>query len=128
MINLSSIGGFIMRILAIVMTAFLALPAGSAVANMSLLGYDPHLFFTGRAPLEAAAQGIALGPDDWAVRCNLVTLEDGRMKSFTAGQVPNALASELIAMLQSDQCGNEHWKFHTGVSYRTIIPRPVLKG
>src|SRR3990170_4854999 len=47
------------------------LPAGSDVANLSLLGYDPTEHFTGRAPLEAAAQGIQLGPDDWAIRCNL---------------------------------------------------------
>ena len=50
-----------------------ALPAGSDMANLSLLGYNPLEHFTGRAPLEAAAQGIELGPDDWAVRCNLVT-------------------------------------------------------
>ena len=49
-----------------------SLPPGSEVACMSLMGYDPLTFFTGRAPLEAAAQGIALGPHDWAVRCNLV--------------------------------------------------------
>jgi 2,3-bisphosphoglycerate-independent phosphoglycerate mutase len=64
-----------------------ALPAGSDTANLSLLGYDPIKFFTGRAPLEAAAQGIDLGPDDWAVRCNLVTIEDQVMKSFTAGHI-----------------------------------------
>ena len=52
------------------------LPAGSEVANLCLLGYDPDIYFTGRAPLEAAAQGITLGPDDWAVRCNLVTIEN----------------------------------------------------
>jgi len=51
------------------------LPPGSEVANMSLLGYDPTAVFTGRAPIEAAAQGIDLGPDDWAIRCNLVTIE-----------------------------------------------------
>ena len=50
-----------------------ALPAGSDTANLSLLGYNPLEHFTGRAPLEAAAQGIELGPNDWAVRCNLVT-------------------------------------------------------
>ena len=51
-----------------------SLPPGSEVACMSLMGYDPLTYFTGRAPLEAAAQGITLGPDDWAVRCNLVTI------------------------------------------------------
>src|SRR5215210_768773 len=61
------------------------LPAGSDVANLSLFGYDPNKFFTGRAPLEAAAQGIKLAPEDWAIRCNLVCVHEGVMKSFTAG-------------------------------------------
>jgi 2,3-bisphosphoglycerate-independent phosphoglycerate mutase len=77
-----------------------ALPAGSDVANLSLFGYNPIEFYTGRAPLEAAAQGIELGPDDWAVRCNLVTIEDQVMKSFTAGQVSTAEATELLRALQ----------------------------
>ena len=59
------------------------LPAGSAVANMSLLGFDPNEYFSGRAPLEAAAQGIELGPKDWGIRCNLVTIQDQVMKDFT---------------------------------------------
>ena len=62
----------------------LHLTAGSAVANMSLLGYDPNKNFTGRAPLEAAAQGIELSDEDWVVRCNLVNIQDQIMKSFTA--------------------------------------------
>ena len=61
------------------------LPAGSDVATMSLLGYDPNVYYTGRAPLEAAAQGIQLGPHDWAVRCNLVTIEDQVMRGFYRG-------------------------------------------
>ncbi len=64
-----------------------ALPAGSDTANLSLLGYDPLTHYTGRAPLEAAAQGIALADGDWAVRCNLVTIEDQVMRDFTAGHV-----------------------------------------
>ena len=60
---------------------------GSDVANMSLLGYDPLENFTGRAPLEAAAQGIELGADDWAIRCNLVTVEDQVMRDFTADHI-----------------------------------------
>ncbi len=63
------------------------LPAGSDVANLSLLGYDPNVNFTGRAPLEAAAQGLKLGPSDWAIRCNLVTVQDQVMRDFTAGHV-----------------------------------------
>ena len=65
-----------------------SMPSGSDVGTMSLFGYDTLKFHTGRAPIEAAAQGIQLEPGDWAVRCNLVTIEDGRMKSFTAGQYP----------------------------------------
>ena len=98
-----------------------SMPSGSDVGTMSLFGYDPLECHTGRAPLEAAAQGIELGPDDWAIRCNFVTIEDGIMRSFTAGQIPNDLARTLIEMLQSDQCGDPHWKFHAGVSYRNLL-------
>src|SRR5256885_11994769 len=59
------------------------LTPASDVATLSLFGYDPLVVYTGRAPLEAAAMGIPLAPDDWAVRCNLVTVEDGAMRDFT---------------------------------------------
>src|SRR6266481_2742532 len=77
-----------------------SMPSGSDVATMSLFGYDPLKYHTGRAPLEAAAQGIELGPDDWAIRCNFVTVRDSVMVSFTAGQIPGDLAQRLIADLQ----------------------------
>ncbi len=99
----------------------LSLPSGSDVGTMSLFGYDPLRYHSGRAPIEAAAQGIALGPDDWAIRCNLVTIREGIMKSFTAGQIPNDLAAELIALMQKSQCGETHWKFYPGVSYRNLL-------
>ena len=98
-----------------------SMPSGSDVGTMSLFGYDPLKFHTGRAPLEAAAQGIELGEHDWAVRCNLVTILDGVMKSFTAGQIPNDVGAGLIQLLQKDQCGSEHWKFYAGVSYRNLL-------
>lgn len=98
-----------------------SMPSGSDVGTMSLFGYDPLEYHTGRAPIEAAAQGIELGELDWAIRCNLVTVEDGRMKSFTAEQIPNELARRLVQQLQTNQCGNEHWKFHPGVSYRNLL-------
>ena len=47
----------------------------------------PSMYYTGRAPLEAAAMGVALGPDDWAIRCNLMTIQDGRLTDFTAGHI-----------------------------------------
>jgi len=98
-----------------------SLPPGSDVGTMSLFGYDPLECHTGRAPIEAAAQSIELGAEDWAIRCNLVTIEDGRMASFTAGQIPDELGRELIGLLQRDQCGSPQWKFHAGVSYRNLL-------
>ncbi len=97
-----------------------SLPAGSDVANMSLLGYDPLANFSGRAPLEAAAQGIQLGPDDWAIRCNLVTVEDQVMKEFTAGHISTPEAAELLAAL-GEHVGQRHLEFVPGVSYRNLL-------
>lgn len=96
------------------------LPAGSAVANMSLLGYDPDANFTGRAPLEAAAQGIELGAADWAIRCNLVTIQDQTMRDFTAGHISSAEAAALLASLQ-EQLQAGPWQFIPGVSYRNLL-------
>ena len=96
------------------------LPAGSDVANLSLLGYDPREYFTGRAPLEAAAQGITLGPGDWAIRCNLVTVEDQMMKSYTAGQIATEEAAALLKTAQ-ERLGGPQWQFYPGVSYRNLL-------
>ena len=98
-----------------------SMPSGSDVGTMSLFGYSPLEFHTGRAPLEAAAQGIELHDGDWAIRCNLVTVADERMQSFTAGQFPSEMARELIELLQRDLRGDSHWKFHAGVSYRNLL-------
>jgi len=73
------------------------LSPGSDVATLSLLGYDPRSDYTGRAPLEAMAQGIPLGEFDWAVRCNLVTIVGGVMQSFSAGHISSEEAAELLA-------------------------------
>jgi 2,3-bisphosphoglycerate-independent phosphoglycerate mutase len=97
-----------------------SLPAGSDTANLSLLGYNPLEHFTGRAPLEAAAQGIALGPNDWAIRCNLVTIEDQIMKSFTAGHISSPEAAELILAAQ-EKLGGPNLQFYPGVSYRNLL-------
>src|SRR5919197_5003426 len=77
-----------------------ALTPASDVATLSLFGYDPLQVYTGRAPLETAAMGITLGPDDWAVRCNLVTVEAGAMRDFTAGHISNEEGSQLIGAMQ----------------------------
>src|SRR5881392_1476029 len=84
-----------------------SLPPGSDVANLSLLGYDPLKHFTGRAPLEAAAQGIKLGPNDWAIRCNLVTVENQTMRDFTADHISTEEATQLLKTAQ-EHLANEH--------------------
>jgi 2,3-bisphosphoglycerate-independent phosphoglycerate mutase len=99
----------------------LPMPSGSDVGTMSLFGYDPLLFHTGRAPLEAAAQGITLGAEDWAVRCNFVTTHDGLMKSFTAGQIPSELAADLLKQMQAALPQDSPWEFFPGVSYRNLL-------
>jgi 2,3-bisphosphoglycerate-independent phosphoglycerate mutase len=96
------------------------LQPGSDVANMSLLGYDPVANFTGRAPLEAAAQGIELGPNDWAVRCNLVTIEDQVMRDFTAGHISTHEAAELLGTAER-QLADDRLAFVPGVSYRNLL-------
>jgi len=96
------------------------LPAGSDVANLSLFGYDPNVYFTGRAPLEDAAQGIQLGPEDWAIRCNLVTVLDNVMHSFTAGHISSAEAKALLATAQQ-ALGTDQLEFVPGVSYRNLL-------
>ncbi|TWT30893.1 cofactor-independent phosphoglycerate mutase [Blastopirellula retiformator] len=96
------------------------LPAGSDVANLSLLGYNPNEYFTGRAPLEAAAQGIQLAPEDWAIRCNLVCIQDQTMKSFTAGHISSEEAAELLKAAQ-EELGSELLEFVPGVSYRNLL-------
>lgn len=97
-----------------------SLPAGSDVANLSLLGYDPLQNFTGRAPLEAAAQGLELGPNDWAIRCNLVTVLDQTMRDFTAGHISTEEATALLASCQQ-AFGGERLQFVPGVSYRNLL-------
>ena len=96
------------------------LPAGSEVANMTLFGYDPNRFFTGRAPIEAAAQGIQLADNDWAVRCNLVTVVDGVMVDFTADHISTSEATELLRTMQQS-VGSDQLQFVPGVSYRNLL-------
>ena len=94
--------------------------AGSDVAQMSLLGYDPRRYYTGRAPIEAAARNIKLALNDWVFRCNLVTIADGKMVDHSAGHISTAEGSKLIGELH-DQLGNEHMHFYPGVSYRHLL-------
>ena len=93
---------------------------GSDVAQMSLLGYNPAQYYSGRAPIEAVAKDIPLGPADWVFRCNLVTLSDGKMVDHSAGNISTAEAQSLIEEL-AGQITDDRLEFHTGVSYRHLM-------
>ncbi|GBR75599.1 2,3-bisphosphoglycerate-independent phosphoglycerate mutase [Candidatus Termititenax persephonae] len=95
------------------------LKPGSDVANMSIFGYDPRKYYSGRAPLEAAAMGIRLGRGDVAFRCNLVTIRDGKMQDFTAGHIPTKAARRLLKKINK-KLGDARVKFYPGVSYRHL--------
>lgn len=103
---------------------------GSDVATLSVLGYDPSESYTGRAPLEAAAQNLELGPNDWAFRCNLVCVEDGVMRDFSAGHISTEEAAAVLAEINADVA--PRWaeiapeiggtvEFFPGVAYRNLM-------
>ena len=102
------------------------LAPGSDVANLAVLGYDPHDCYTGRGPLEAANMGIVLSPQDVAFRCNLVTLagSDPVMEDFTAGHISSQEARRLIDDI-GRELGCETFRFYPGVGYRHLM---VWKG
>jgi len=81
------------------------MPCGSDVAILSVLGYDPRKYYTGRAPLEAAAQGLSIALDEWVFRCNLVTIVDGIMEDYSAGHISTEEASALIDELNRQLAG-----------------------
>ena len=93
---------------------------GSDVAIMSVIGYDPHENYSGRAPLEAAARDIEVGPDDLVFRCNFVTISDERMEDFSAGHIRQIESEQLIADL-NETLGSDRVRFHAGLSYRNLM-------
>lgn len=93
---------------------------GSSVAMMSVTGYDPAKYFSGRGPLEATDLGIEMGPRDWAMRCNLITAGDDALVDFTAGHVSNEEADLLIEALNRGLATSE-LTFHAGTSYRHVL-------
>jgi 2,3-bisphosphoglycerate-independent phosphoglycerate mutase len=96
------------------------LPPGSDVANLGLLGYDATQNYTGRAPIEAAGAGLALTPNQVAVRCNLVTVQEGRMVDYSAGHIETPEAHALIHAIQK-KLGSAKKEFRGGVSYRHLL-------
>jgi 2,3-bisphosphoglycerate-independent phosphoglycerate mutase len=100
------------------------LPPGSDVGNMSIFGYDPTRFHTGRAPIEAAALGLMLGPEEVAFRCNLVTVDEGgTMVDFAGGHPTTEDAAKMIEALD-EELGGDGFTFHPGVQYRHILVAP----
>ncbi len=97
---------------------------GSDIANLAIMGYDPARYHSGRAPLEAAALGVTLAPDEVAFRCNLVTLraEPGGlfMEDYSAGHITSEEAKELITALE-EALGQNGRHFYPGVSYRHLL-------
>ncbi len=98
------------------------MPPGSDVANLSIMGYNPQKYYTGRGPLEAASIGAKLDDDDVAFRCNFITDENGILADFNAGHISTTEASELIETL--NQKFYRYGKFYLGTSYRHLF---VLK-
>ncbi len=92
----------------------------SACACMSVLGYDPKVYYRGRAAIEARSLGIGLDGGEVVFRCNLVAVRDGRMWSYSAGYIPTQEARELIAAL-NESLGNNQIRFYPGVSYRHLL-------
>ena len=100
---------------------------GSDVATLSLLGYDPHECYSGRAPLEAAARGLSAGAGQLIFRCNFVTIVDGAMEDFTAGHIAQKEAEHLVADL-NEHCAGDSMRFHSGISYRNLMIATVPPG
>lgn len=102
----------------------LGLPLGSDVANLSILGYNPKKYYSGRAPLEAASMGIDLTPEDVAFRCNLVTLRligtEFIMEDYSAGHISTEDARFLISEI-AKELNTEGITFYNGVSYRHLM-------
>ena len=97
---------------------------GSEIANLSVLGYDLPKVFEGRGSLEAASMGVRIEDGEMAMRCNLLTIEQGRIKNHSAGHITGAEAAELIVFLQKELGGGDA-NFFPGVSYRHLLK---LKG
>jgi 2,3-bisphosphoglycerate-independent phosphoglycerate mutase len=111
-------------VLGLVRTVPAGMEPSSACACMSLLGYDPKIYYKGRAGIEAESLGVGVGQGEVVFRCNLVAIRDGRMWDYSAGHISSEEAKELINAL-NQSLGNERIKFYPGVSYRHILK---LKG
>jgi 2,3-bisphosphoglycerate-independent phosphoglycerate mutase len=96
------------------------MPPGSEVANLAVLGYDVRKVYQGRGVLEGAAMGVEIAEGDLAMRCNLICIENGRIKNHSAGHISTEEARELIDML-NHELADDRVRFHPGVSYRHLL-------
>lgn len=102
------------------------MPAGSDVANLSVFGFDPKLYYTGRSPLEAISMGLKMNADDTALRCNLVTLseednyEDRTMVDYSAGEITTDESTELMTAV-AQGLNRDGISFYPGISYRHCL-------
>lgn len=101
-----------------------SLQPGSDVAMMAVLGYDPTKYYTGRAPIEAVAQGIEVAEDDWIFRCNLVTINNETMADHSAGHISSDEGKKFIEELNK-VLGSKEIRFYPGVGYRHLM---IVKG
>lgn len=99
-------------------------PPGSEVANTAILGYDLNKVYEGRGPLEAASIGYEMADDDFAIRCNIITIEDGRIITHNGGNLQTSDGDVLMKYLD-EQLGNDRIRFITGIQYRHLL---VIKG
>ncbi|MBR6605533.1 MAG: phosphoglycerate mutase, partial [Prevotella sp.] len=99
-------------------------PPGSEVANTAILGYELDKVYEGRGPLEAASIGYEMSNDDFAIRCNIITIEDGRIVTHNGGNLETEEAAVLIDYL-NEHLSNDRVKFITGIQYRHLL---VIKG
>ncbi len=99
-------------------------PPGSEVANTSIMGYDLNQVYEGRGPLEAASIGYEMSDDDFAIRCNIITLQDGNILTHNGGNLETEDARVLIDCL-NEHLGNEQVRFIAGIQYRHLL---VIKG
>ena len=110
----------------LVKTVIDTLKPGSDVANLSVLGYDPSVYYSGRSPLEAGSIGVDMKTTDISFRCNLVTLsdeeryEDKTMVDYCSDDISTAEAAEIISFIQ-EKMGNSEFSFYSGVSYRHCL-------
>ncbi|MFQ6122790.1 MAG: cofactor-independent phosphoglycerate mutase [Dehalococcoidales bacterium] len=111
-------------VLGLVRTVPLGMEPSSACACMSVLGYDPKVYYRGRAAIEARSMGITIDDRDVVFRCNLVAIRDGKMWSYSSGYISTNEAQALIAAL-NESLGSDEIHFYLGVSYRHILK---LKG